>query len=109
MVFVDDIVAYREVGAGIDALAVRRQLLYRARLAPVAAQQLRVRKYREAQRRVLYARRYCAYRDGAAPRLRQLFELRVYDRGYVFLSEELLQYLRAPLIACEDDDPVLLF
>ena len=109
MVFVDDIVAYREVGAGIDALAVRRQLLYRARLAPVAAQQLRVRKYREPQRRIFYARRYRAYRDGAVPRLRQLFKLCIYDRGYVFLPKELLQYLRAPLIACEDDNPVLLF
>ena len=108
MVFVDDIVAYREVGAGIDALAVRRQLLYRARLAPVAAQQLRIRKYREPQRRVLYARGYRAYRDRAVPRLRQLFKLRIYERGYVFLSEQLLQYLRAALVACEDDDPVLL-
>ena len=60
--------------------------------------------YCEPQRRVLYARGYCTYRDRAVPRLRQLFKLRIYERGYVFLSEQLLQYLRAALVACAEEN-----
>jgi len=65
VVFVDNIVALGEIGVGLDALPVRRELPARFGGLAARAHKLGVREYRKAQGRVLKARRHRADRDAA--------------------------------------------
>ena len=107
VVFVHDDVADREIGVGLEprlALGQRPSVL----LFSLAADQLRVGQYGEADARIVDARRDRTDVDAALALARQLVGRCADQRLQAVVPEELLQHLGAALVGGEDGHAVAL-
>ena len=107
VIFMHDIIADREVGAGLYFLPPRRELFLGFFLCSVS-DKLSIRQHRKPYPRIFHAGGHGAYAYRAASRLRKLIYLFIYQRPDILPHEEILQDLGAPLLRRKNHHAIVL-